>query len=54
MYRRTGANLLPLDIELEKTIRNLKKEKATAEASSMADQGRDNHNIPVIVVDKPQ
>ena len=37
MHRRIGANLLPLDIELEKTIRNLKKEKAATEASIMAD-----------------
>ena len=38
MHRRTGADLLPLDIELEKTIRNHKKERAVVEAS-MADQG---------------
>ena len=54
MHRKTVANLLPLHIELEKTIRNLKKEKVAAEASSMADQGRDNQNIPVISADKPQ
>ena len=36
MHRRTEADLLPLDTELEKTIRNLKKERATAEVSSMA------------------
>ena len=38
MHRRIGADLLPLDTELEKTIRNLKKERAIAEAS-MTDQG---------------
>ena len=42
MHRRTGADLLPLDTELEKTIRNLKKEKVVAEASVMVDQGEAN------------
>ena len=37
MHRRTRADLLPLDTELEKTIRNLKKEIAAAEAASMAE-----------------
>ena len=39
MHRITRADLLPLDTELEKIIRNLKKEKAAAEASVMVDQG---------------
>ena len=38
MHRRTGADLLPLDIELEKTFRNHKKKRAVVEAR-MADQG---------------
>ena len=42
MHRKTRANIFPLDTELEKTIRNLKKEKATVEASVMVDQGEDN------------
>ena len=33
MHRRSEANLLPLDTELEKTIRNPKKERATREAT---------------------
>ena len=37
MHRRTGADLLPLDTKLEKTLRNLKKEKAIAKASSMVE-----------------
>ena len=37
MPRRTGADLLPLDNELEKTLRNLKNERA-AEVSVMAEQ----------------
>ena len=48
MHRRTIADLLPLDTKLEKTIINLKKEKAVIEASVMADQGESNQNIPVV------
>ena len=54
MHRKTRANIFPLDTELEKTIRNLKKEKATVEASVMVDQGEDNQNIPVVAADRPQ
>ena len=49
MHRRIGVDLLPLDIELEKILINLKKEKAAAEASSMAEQGEANQNIPIAV-----
>ena len=42
MHRRTGADLLPLDTELEKTIRNLNKEKAVTEASIMVYEGEAN------------
>ena len=31
MHRRSGADLLPLDIELENTIRNMKKERVARE-----------------------
>ena len=54
MHRRTGDDLLPLDIELEKTIRNLKKERAVVEASVMAEQRKINQNVPVDAVDRPQ
>ena len=53
MHRRTGANLLPLDNEIEKTLVNLKKEKATTKASSMVEQGEANQNVPV-AVERPQ
>ena len=52
MHRRTRADLLPLDIELKKTIRNLKKERAVAEAS-MEDQREGNRNIPIIATNRP-
>ena len=54
MHRRTGADLLPLDTELDKAIRNLKKERAVAEASSMVEQEDVNQNIPVVAPDRPQ
>ena len=53
MHKMTRADLLPLDTELEKTLKNIKKEKAIAEASSMVDQGEANWNIP-IAVERPQ
>ena len=54
MHRRTGADLLPLDTELEMTITNLKKEKAAVEALVMAYQGEANHNILVVATNRPQ
>ena len=53
MHRRIGADLLSLDTELEKTIRNLKKEKAIAESSVTADEGEANLNVLVVATDKP-
>ena len=53
MPRRTGADLLPLDNELEKTLRNLKNERA-AEVSVMAEQRDINQNIPATAIDRRQ
>ena len=41
MHRRPEAKLWPLDIEIEKTLRNLKKVRA-AEAATMAEQREGN------------
>ena len=41
MHRRPAAELLPLDTEIEKTLRNLKKVRATEEAT-MAEQKESN------------
>ena len=49
MHRRTRTDLLPLDTKLEKSLRNLKKEKVAVEASSMAEQGEANQNLPIAV-----
>ena len=53
MHRRTGADLLPLDTEIKKTLRNLKKEIAVAETLTMAKQRETNHNLPV-AIERPQ
>ena len=53
MHTRIGDDLLPLNIELEKTLRNLKKKIATGETSTMAEQRETNQNIPV-AVERPQ
>ena len=42
MHRITEVDLLPLDTELEKTIKNLKKEKAASKALVMEDEGEAN------------
>ena len=46
MHRRPEAKLLPLDIEIEKTLRNLKKVRATEEAT-MVEQREGNQNMHV-------
>ena len=45
MHRRLEAELLPLDIELERTLRNLKK-KTVTEAVAKVDQEGTNQNVP--------
>ena len=46
MHRKPEAELLPLDTELERTLRNLKKVRI-AEAVAMAEQEGTDHHIPV-------
>ena len=52
MHRRTGVDLLPLDIDLERTIRNLKKVIVAVEAPIMVEQRETNQNIPGVAVDR--
>ena len=54
MPRRIRADMLPLDNELEKTISNLKKERAVSGTSIIAYLRIANRKIPVVVVDTPQ
>ena len=52
MQKRSGADLLPLDTKLEKTIRNLKKERADGE-ETMAEHREGNLNVPIVIPDRP-
>ena len=52
MHKGPEAELLPLNIEIERTLRNLKKVIA-AEAATMAEQREDNHNVPIMATDGP-
>ena len=47
MHRRLEAELLPLDIELESTLRNLKKVRV-AKTTIMAEREETNQNIPAV------
>ena len=51
MHKRIGADILALDIELERTLRNRKKEKAVE--TVMVDEREGNQNTP-FVADRPQ
>ena len=53
MHRKPEVELLPLDTELERTLRNLKK-VSFAEVVVMVEQREIQHNIPVVAVDRPQ
>ena len=52
MHRRPEAELLPLDTEIEKTLRNLKKVRAVEEAV-MVEHSEGNQNIPIVATDRP-
>ena len=54
MHRKLEVELLPLDIELEKTLRNLKKVRST-ESIVMAKQRKIHQNTQVVAtVERPQ
>ena len=53
MHKRPEVKLLPLDTEIERTLRNLEKLRSTEEAS-MVEQREGNQNISIIVTDRPQ
>ena len=52
MHRRPEAELLPLDTELERTLRNMKKVRK-AEAIVMVGQEEINQNESVAVIKRP-
>ena len=51
MHRRSEAELLPLHIELERTLRNPKKVRA-AEANVMGEQREINQNVQIVAADR--
>ena len=53
MHRRSEVELLPLDTEIEKTLRNLKKVREV-EKAAMTEQREVNHNIPIATTGVPQ
>ena len=53
MHMRPEAELLPLDTEIKRTLRNLKKERSNKE-ESMVEQRKGNLNIPIIATNRPQ
>ena len=53
MHIRPEAELLPLDSELESTLRNLKKVRLV-EASVIAKKRETHQNILIVAVDRPQ
>ena len=54
MHRKPKAELLPLDTELERTLKNLRKVKR-AESTTMADQRERMQPIPKkLDVERPQ
>ena len=53
MHRRLEAELQPLDTEIERTLRNLKKVRAV-EATTMVEKKEGNQNVPIVAIDRPQ
>ena len=53
MHRKPESELVPLNTELERTLKNLKKVKF-AEAVVMAEQREIQQQIPAEEVDRPQ
>ena len=53
MHRKPKSKLVPLDTELERTLRNLKKVRSV-ESAVMVEQQETNQNIPALVIERPQ
>ena len=53
MHRRPKDELLPLDTEIKKTLRNLKKVRA-AEEAVMVEHREGNQNISIVATNRPQ
>ena len=53
MHRKLESELVPLDTELERTLRNPKKVRSV-ELVVMAEQQETNQNIPALAIERPQ
>ena len=53
MHKRPEAELLPLDNELERTLRNIRKVRL-AEASVMVEQRETHQNILIMEANRPR
>ena len=52
MHRKPESELLPLDIELERPLRNLEKVRSV-ESAVMAEQQETHQNIPTLAIERP-
>ena len=52
MHRKLEADLLPLDTELKRTLRNLKNVRSV-ESAVMAEQQETHQNIPALAIERP-
>ena len=52
MHRKPEAELLPLDTQLERTLRNMKKVRS-AKLAIMAEQQETHQNIPALAIERP-
>ena len=53
MHRKPELELVPLDTELERTLRNPKKVRSV-ESTVMEEQQETNQNIPTLAIERPQ
>ena len=53
MHRKPEVELLPLDTELERALRNLKKVRS-AESIIMVEKQETHKNIPALAIERPQ
>ena len=54
MHKRPEAELLPLDTELERTLRNLKKVRIVEAVAMALQEGTDQHVPAKTIAKKPQ
>ena len=53
MHRRSESELLPMDTEIERTLRNLKKLKAVEKTIMVDKEATDQHITAELVIERP-